>query len=725
MKKHINKIIIILIILNALIIGLVFAQSYKKTKTIKLEGNSLVSEVEITYDVQANPLSKVEIKDLSNTNAPINSCVGNLGQSLDISGNFFNFQLKEATVTMKYDEEKLGEVKEENLGILWYDKENEQMVEIETIIDSNNNTISFETKHFSEYIIVNIEEWKETWSERIVKIRDESESFEIAFVIDDSGSMTNNDADNRRLDATKEFINTLREDDEYSIIAFEYASRVEQMPTTDKDKIEEILKKFKSSGGTNIASGLTEGINLIKNSNKNNKIIVLLTDGEDNSLTTNKEQIIQEAINSNITLFTIFLNSNQSLDKQNSIDIQDIAVQTGGEFYSINSDEIIDIFHKINNVSVGTNNLEDTDGDGIPDEIELGGIRNQFGQIVYTNPYQADTDEDGKSDKEEIGDKAAYGNGIVYYKMNSDPTYQKDKFTKYTKIGPRKSYLGTWDSGFKLNKNAFKFRNIRTSITANGTCAGYSYIVEKIFNNEKIPKEVEDIEYEDISTEGDKKTTVKATLGYELTNDNLDIIFEHRLPYFYNPSSQKLKMAETMDGQEEVKYNRNSTEADDELINCLVYYWRKVNMKHENMFNKDNSEEKKVEEYDATRAITEDTINKLKLIFNNKKIVTVNVEGTIGHSINGYALEKISETIYRLYLYDSNLPYFTGEEGYIDFIKVPKENYYMSKYSYNEKYKYNLIDTTTGIRTEKGEVQIIDIEYNGNSLNWSNNEIEF
>ena len=149
MRKNINKFILILLVLNAAIIYFVFARSYNKKQNIKIDGDKVVSEINIEYDVQANPLSKVTINDLSNTDAKINSCVGSLGQSIDISGNFFNFQLKDATVTMKYNEDKLGNTREESLGVLWYDKENQQMVIMDTKIDTEKNTISFDTNNYS------------------------------------------------------------------------------------------------------------------------------------------------------------------------------------------------------------------------------------------------------------------------------------------------------------------------------------------------------------------------------------------------------------------------------------------------------------------------------------------------------------------------------------------------------------------------------------------------
>lgn len=55
----------------------------------------------------------------------------------------------------------------------------------------------------------------------------------------------------------------------------------------------------------------------------------------------------------------------------------------------------------------------DSDSDGLPDCIETNGMINNIGKIVYTDPYNADSDGDNLSDSEEMvlapGDFDHYG----------------------------------------------------------------------------------------------------------------------------------------------------------------------------------------------------------------------------------------------------------------------------------------------------------------------------
>jgi len=756
MKKNINKIIIILIILNTLTIGLVFAKSYEKTKTIKLNENNLINEIEITYDVQANPLAKVEIQDLTTTNAPVNRCVGNLGQSIDISGNFFDFQLKEAQVTMKYDESKLKETDEEDIGILWYDKKNNKMVIMDSEVNSENNTISFKTNHFSEYILINLETWHNAWNERLIKAKDENSSaFDIAYVIDDSGSMSSNDPQNARLIACEEFVKILRDKDGYSIISFEDGAEEKQSLTTDKSEelIKSAIDKFGSGGGTNIAAGLEKGISVLDSSDSLSKIIVLLTDGEDSGLTSQKERIITEALNKNITIYSIFLNaSKEEYNRNNTLDIQEIAEGTGGKFYYISSDEVIDIFNDISKEAVGIDkNSKDSDGDTIYDEIELGGIRNQFGEIIFLDPNNKDTDNDGIPDNEEIGEPKENEDGSVYYEFKSDPLVANESVL----MGYNKSHQGswikaakkfkTWDSGFKLNKNAFKFPNPEIQYNG-GTCAGIAYVTEKTFNKEKIKHSITEVEIPTFIDESklnfekingneklkeffgrsskiymqiieqdntnkinelkkdpgicilENKSEAEAvfgiteediehinaiynskqiiyicnnTGGFNVTNQN---VIDGNL-YFYNETG-RLK---------NYKYNNITYEekmkddADGNLIRELYYYWIYIN----NYLEPINQSEYLI---DYSQPITEDTITKLKNLFSSKKIIRIGIKG---HMINGYALEKVSESEYRIYVYDNRYPYGSGKTPYIRLLKAYGNNnqeiYIIGK---DEEYNY-------------------------------------
>ena len=65
--------------------------------------------------------------------------------------------LRRKTVTkFTYDESVLENIEEENLAVLWYDEENNwyQILDQESVVDTENNTVSYTTTHFSTYMLV-------------------------------------------------------------------------------------------------------------------------------------------------------------------------------------------------------------------------------------------------------------------------------------------------------------------------------------------------------------------------------------------------------------------------------------------------------------------------------------------------------------------------------------------------------------------------------------------
>ncbi|WOX55906.1 hypothetical protein R6Y95_00880 [Methanoculleus palmolei] len=62
----------------------------------------------------------------------------------------------------------------------------------------------------------------------------------------------------------------------------------------------------------------------------------------------------------------------------------------------------------------------DTDGDGIPDWLEIAGMWDGFGNRYFTDPYNADFDGDGLTDGEELGQMIMV-DGKIYFILVSDP----------------------------------------------------------------------------------------------------------------------------------------------------------------------------------------------------------------------------------------------------------------------------------------------------------------
>ena len=104
-----------------------------------------------------------------------------------------------------------------------------------------------------------------------------------SLVLDRSGSMAGEKIRTMR-EAVKNIVDQLESDDIISVVTFE--SRVQVLvpaqAVTDKAGIERQVDKIRDGGGTNMAPGLQEGLNQVKQHQREERVsrIVLLTDGE-------------------------------------------------------------------------------------------------------------------------------------------------------------------------------------------------------------------------------------------------------------------------------------------------------------------------------------------------------------------------------------------------------------------------------------------------------------
>ena len=243
-RKNINIILLVLVVLNLTLVYFTFlGGNSEKSITAKFESeDGVIEHISVDYKVVGNPLSKVKITNLDDKEANINEVVAKVGSSFDISGNFSNAQLDEATITIKYDKDKLPEgTNEEDLSVFWYDEENNEVVKMPSKVNVKKSTVTMTTDHFSEYTLGDGAMWDEIWAKDMAKIREENSTFNVAFVVDDSGSMGQNDQTDKRLSSSLNAITSLGDKDKYSIIKFSSSATVIQDFTLDKTLVSDAL----------------------------------------------------------------------------------------------------------------------------------------------------------------------------------------------------------------------------------------------------------------------------------------------------------------------------------------------------------------------------------------------------------------------------------------------------------------------------------------------------
>ena len=201
-----------------------------------------------------------------------------------------------------------------------------------------------------------------------------SKGIDIVMAIDVSASMLARDLTPNRLEALKEvagrFINS-RPNDRLGLVEYAGESYTKTPLTSDKTLVLSALKSIEYNtiieGGTAIGMGLATAVNRLKESRAKSKVIILLTDGVNNSGFIDPRTASELAVEFGIKVYTIGLGSNglalspvgmrpngqfQYGKVPVEIDealLQEIAQTTGGLYFrATNNSKLGEIYDEIN-----------------------------------------------------------------------------------------------------------------------------------------------------------------------------------------------------------------------------------------------------------------------------------------------------------------------------------------------------------------------------------------
>jgi len=179
-----------------------------------------------------------------------------------------------------------------------------------------------------------------------------SEGIDVVLVLDTSGSMAERGfGGSTKIDAVKrvvhDFLGGLK-NDRVAIVVFSGDAIVLGPPTLDYSASQRLVAPLDTgvlAGGTAIGTGLATGINVLRDSEASSKVVILLTDGENNSGDITPLDAANMAQLLGVRVYTIGAVSLQaSADKDVASDTVDeqlmrkIAEQSGGHYYRV-SDE--------------------------------------------------------------------------------------------------------------------------------------------------------------------------------------------------------------------------------------------------------------------------------------------------------------------------------------------------------------------------------------------------
>ena len=203
-----------------------------------------------------------------------------------------------------------------------------------------------------------------------------TQGIDIVMAIDVSASMLARDLKPNRLDALKEVAEEFIKDrpgDRIGLVVYAGESFTKTPITSDKsivlDALEDIEYNNVLENGTAIGSGLATAVNRLKDSEAESKVIILLTDGVNNSGFIDPNTASELAVEFGIKVYTIGVGSNgmalspvnimpngrfQYGNVQVEIDeelLKEIASSTGGKYFrATDNEKLEDIYAEIDSL---------------------------------------------------------------------------------------------------------------------------------------------------------------------------------------------------------------------------------------------------------------------------------------------------------------------------------------------------------------------------------------
>jgi len=242
--------------------------------------------------------------------------------------------------------------------------------------------------------------------QKLAVFRREDIPITLGLVVDNSGSMR--DKRERVNAAALTFVKTSKRDDEVFVVNFndEFYLDLDKDFSNDPAELGEALERIDSRGGTAMFDAVIGSLDHLKKGSRDKKVLLVVTDGEDNSSRKTLEVAVQEAQKSSAVIYAIGLLSQESKRAANRAKkgLQALTTATGGLPYfpgSVQEVEAIgnQIANDIRNQYVlayyPTNSLKDGSFRAV--KVELNGARGHGKLQVRTRTgYYAQKASSGK-----------------------------------------------------------------------------------------------------------------------------------------------------------------------------------------------------------------------------------------------------------------------------------------------------------------------------------------
>ncbi len=167
--------------------------------------------------------------------------------------------------------------------------------------------------------------------QEISVFRQEDVPISLGLIIDSSASMK--DKRERVVSASLALMKASNPDDELFVVNFNEDAHVVQDYTSDIGQLERSLRKIDSAGETAMRDALRVGLEHLRSKGrKDKKVLLVVTDGEDNSSIETQQHLVQVCYQSNVIIYAIGLLGAEQPDSAARAKkaLEELTLATGG-----------------------------------------------------------------------------------------------------------------------------------------------------------------------------------------------------------------------------------------------------------------------------------------------------------------------------------------------------------------------------------------------------------
>jgi Ca-activated chloride channel family protein len=176
---------------------------------------------------------------------------------------------------------------------------------------------------------------QENGVDQTIKIfRREDIPVSMGIIIDNSGSMRDKSA--KVAAAALDLVRASNPQDEVFIVNFNDDAYLDQSFTNDIKKLEQALERYAAKGGTAMRDAISMSIDYMnKKGKKDKKVLMVVTDGNDNASNMSLEELIRKAEQSGVLIYSIGILSDEEPREARRAKhaLHNLAVASGGQDY--------------------------------------------------------------------------------------------------------------------------------------------------------------------------------------------------------------------------------------------------------------------------------------------------------------------------------------------------------------------------------------------------------